>query len=61
MDIYPVYLMKSILADDIEEMEGLGILELSEEDVALLSYIDPSKNDFGSILRSGLDLIEKEG
>jgi Na+-transporting NADH:ubiquinone oxidoreductase subunit A len=61
MDIYPVYLMKSILADDIEEMEGLGIMELSEEDVALCSYIDPSKNDFGRILRSGLDLIEKEG
>ena len=61
MDIYPVYLMKSILANDIEEMEGLGILELSEEDVALCSYICPSKNDFGGILRSGLDLIEKEG
>jgi Na+-transporting NADH:ubiquinone oxidoreductase subunit A len=61
MDIYPVYLIKSILANDIEEMEGLGILELSEEDVALCSYICPSKNDFGGILRSGLDLIEKEG
>jgi len=61
MNIYPVYLIKSILANDIEEMEGLGILELSEEDVALCSYICPSKNDFGGILRSGLDLIEKEG
>ena len=61
MDIYPVYLMKSILVNDIEEMEGLGILELSEEDVALCSYICPSKNDFGGILRKGLDLIEKEG
>lgn len=61
MDIYPVYLMKSILADDIEEMEGLGILELDEEDVALCSYICPSKYNFGKILRKGLDLIEKEG
>ncbi len=61
MDIYPVYLMKSILAEDIEEMESLGILELDEEDVALCSYICPSKYDFGSIVRKGLDLIEKEG
>ena len=61
MDIYPVYLMKSILADDIEEMEGLGILELDEEDIALCTYICLSKTDFGGILRSGLNLIEKEG
>ncbi len=61
MDIMPVQLMKSILAEDFEEMENLGILELDEEDVALCSYIDLSKNDFGAILRSGLDLIEREG
>jgi len=60
MDIYPVYLIKSILADDIEEMEGLGILECDEEDLALCSYICPSKIDFGGILRQGLDLIERE-
>lgn len=61
MDIYPVYLIKSILAEDITEMEGLGILEVDEEDVALCSYICPSKYDFGGIVRQGLDLIEKEG
>ncbi len=61
MDIMPVQLMKSILAEDFEEMEALGILELDEEDVALCSYIDLSKNDFGAILRKGLDLIEREG
>ena len=61
MNIMPVQLMKSILAEDFEEMENLGILELDEEDVALCSYIDLSKNDFGAILRKGLDLIEREG
>ncbi|MEJ2055117.1 MAG: Na(+)-translocating NADH-quinone reductase subunit A [Calditrichaceae bacterium] len=61
MDIYPVYLAKSILADDIEEMEGLGILELDEEDVALCSYICLSKTNFGQLLRTGLNFIEKEG
>jgi len=61
MDIYPVYLAKSVMAEDIEEMEGLGILEVDEEDLALCSYICPSKHDFGGIIRKGLDLIEKEG
>ena len=61
MDILPVYMAKSILVEDIEEMEKLGILELDEEDLALCSYICLSKTDFGSILRQGLDLIEREG
>lgn len=61
MDILPSILAKSILAEDIEEMENLGILELAEEDVALCTYICPSKTDFGGILRHGLDLVEKEG
>lgn len=61
MDIYPVQLVKSILVEDIEEMEALGILEVDEDDVALCSYICPSKYDFGTIIRQGQDLIEKEG
>jgi Na+-transporting NADH:ubiquinone oxidoreductase subunit A len=61
MDIYPVFLIKSILAEDIEEMEGLGIYEVIEEDFALCEYIDPSKNDFQELLRRGLDLVEREG
>ncbi len=60
MDILPIPLAKSIIAGDIEEMEGLGILELAEEDVALCSYICLSKTDFGGLLREGLDLIERE-
>ncbi|MCK5520352.1 MAG: NADH:ubiquinone reductase (Na(+)-transporting) subunit A, partial [Candidatus Marinimicrobia bacterium] len=61
MDLYPDYLLRSILAEDIAEMEGLGIYEVSEEDFALCSYIDPSKNDVCGIIRHGLELIEKEG
>ena len=61
MDLYPDFLLKSILAEDIAEMEGLGIYEVSEEDFALCSYIDPSKNDVCGIIRQGLELIEKEG
>ncbi|MBN2039769.1 MAG: Na(+)-translocating NADH-quinone reductase subunit A [Spirochaetes bacterium] len=61
MDLYPVILMKNIITKDIEKMEGLGIYELAEEDVALCEYIDPSKNEFQKILREGMELIEKEG
>jgi Na+-transporting NADH:ubiquinone oxidoreductase subunit A len=61
MDVYPVYLAKSILTEDIEEMEKLGIYEVEEEDIALCSYICLSKTDFGGLVRKGLKLIEKEG
>lgn len=60
MDVHPEFLMKSILADDIPEMEGLGIYELAEEDVALCEYICPSKIRWQEILRRGLDLIRSE-
>ncbi len=53
MDIYPVHLMKAILAADIERMEGLGINEVAEEDLALCEFICPSKQEFQAILREG--------
>jgi len=61
MDIYPDYLIRSILAEDIPEMEALGLYEVDVEDLALCSYIDPSKNDINAIIRHGLDLLEREG
>ncbi|MEZ4908111.1 MAG: Na(+)-translocating NADH-quinone reductase subunit A [Saprospiraceae bacterium] len=61
MDIYPVHLMKSILANDIEKMEGLGINELAEEDVALCEFICPSKQEFQAILREGHQMMIEQG
>lgn len=61
MDLYPVYLIKSIMSEDFEEMEGLGIYEVVEEDLALCDYICPSKTEFQATLRDGLDLVYKEG
>ena len=55
MDIYPQHLMKAILANDIEKMEGLGILVLGEEDIALCEYVCTSKQPLQSILREGLE------
>jgi Na+-transporting NADH:ubiquinone oxidoreductase subunit A len=61
MDIYPNALFRAILANDIEEMEQLGIWECDDEDFALCSFACPSKIDVGSVIRNGLDLMEAEG
>jgi Na+-transporting NADH:ubiquinone oxidoreductase subunit A len=61
MDIYPAYLVKSIMAGEIEDMIGLGLLEVDDEDFALCTYICPSKIDFGDYIRRGLDMLEREG
>ncbi len=60
MDIYPVHLLKAILAGDVELMENLGIYEVAEEDFALCEYIDPSKTEIQEIIRSGINLMIKE-
>lgn len=57
MDIYPVYLLKAILAEDFEGMEALGIYEVAEEDFALCEFVDVSKNDVQKIVRQGIDLM----
>lgn len=60
MDIYPVQLIKAILAEDVELMENLGIYEVAEEDFALCEYIDPSKSEIQEIIRKGINLMIKE-
>jgi Na+-transporting NADH:ubiquinone oxidoreductase subunit A len=60
MDIYPMQLLKAILAEDIEMMENLGIYEIAEEDFALCEYICPSKVEIQSIVRRGIDLMIRE-
>ena len=61
MDIIPTYLLRSLLVGDIEKAVELGILELDEEDLALCTYVDPGKIEFGPYLRANLERIEKEG
>lgn len=60
MDILPVYLLKAILANDIDKMEELGIYEIVEEDLALCEYACTSKIKVQEIVRQGLDLMMKE-
>ena len=57
MDIYPVYLLKAIMAEDIDNMEALGIYEIAEEDFALCEFVDVSKQDIQKIVREGIDLM----
>jgi Na+-transporting NADH:ubiquinone oxidoreductase subunit A len=57
MDILPTYLLKSIIAEDYDEMEALGIYEVIEEDLALCEFVDVSKHNVQSILREGIDLM----
>ena len=60
MDIYAGYLVKAIIAGDIDRMEALGIYEVAPEDFALAEFIDSSKLELQRIVRQGLDMLRKE-
>jgi len=60
MDIYPQFLIKSIIKNDFEEIEGLGIYEVIEEDLALCEYVCTSKQPLQAMLREGLDYIRSQ-
>ena len=60
LDIFPVHLIKAILAEDVDAMEKLGIYEVVEEDFALCEFVDPSKIEIQAIIRKGLNLMIKE-
>jgi Na+-transporting NADH:ubiquinone oxidoreductase subunit A len=60
MDVFPMQLLKAILAEDIDSMEMLGIYDVAEEDMALCEFICPSKTVIQSIIRKGISLMIKE-
>ena len=60
MNIYPQHLMKAIMTNDYERMEGLGLIELSEEDVALCEFVCTSKMPLQKILREGLEMMQEQ-
>lgn len=57
MDIFPQHLMKAILAKDFELMEGLGIYEVEDEDIAICEFVCLSKQHLQQILREGQELL----
>ena len=60
MDIYAEFLLKAIIAFDIDKMEQLGIYEVAPEDFALAEYADTSKIELQRIVREGLDRMRAE-
>ena len=60
MDIYAEYLIKAIIAGDIDKQEQLGIYEVAPEDFALAEFVDSSKLPLQKIVREGLDILRKE-
>lgn len=61
LDIEATFLLKALVTKDLERAEQLGCLELDEEDVALCTFVCPSKNEYGPALRDVLAAMEKEG
>ena len=60
MDILVPQLLKALVVGDIEQAVELGMLELVPEDLALASYICPSKYDYCSILANNLNNLYLE-
>ncbi len=60
MDVYPQHLLKAIMARDFEKMEGLGIYEVGEEELAICEFVCTSKQPVQAILREGLDYMREQ-
>ena len=60
LDIYPMQILKACMYKDLDEMEALGMYEVSPEDFALTEFICVSKQPQQNIIREGLDLMKKE-
>lgn len=60
MDIYPEYLIKAMIAGNLDKMEQLGANEVAPEDFALCEYVCTSKMPLQAIVRQALDNMRKE-
>lgn len=61
LEILPTQLLRALVVGDTDEAQRLGALELDEEDLALCTFVCPGKYDYGPVLRTRLEQIEKEG
>ncbi|MCK5366536.1 MAG: NADH:ubiquinone reductase (Na(+)-transporting) subunit A, partial [Gammaproteobacteria bacterium] len=61
LDILPSSLFRAMMVRDTDHAQALGCLELVEEDLALCSFVCPSKLNYGPILKEALEHIEREG
>jgi Na+-transporting NADH:ubiquinone oxidoreductase subunit A len=61
LDVLPTQLLRALVVRDTDAAQALGCLELDEEDLALCTFVDPGKYDYGPILRENLEQIRREG
>lgn len=61
LNILPTQLLRALMVKDTDTAQALGCLELDEEDLALMSFVDPGKHNFGPVLRESLEQIERDG
>ncbi|MBX3440057.1 MAG: Na(+)-translocating NADH-quinone reductase subunit A, partial [Planctomycetaceae bacterium] len=61
LDILPTFLLRALLTGDTDQAQALGCLELDEDDIALCTFVDPGKAEYGPLLRQALSAIQKEG
>lgn len=61
LNVKATWLLRSLLTEDTDLAQGLGCLELDEEDLALCSFVCSGKMNYGEHLRKTLQKIEKEG
>ena len=61
LDLLPTQLLRALIVGDTEHASELGCLELDEEDLALCTFVCPSKYNYGPLLRENLTKIEREG
>lgn len=60
MDILPEFLIKAMIAGNIDKMEALGAYEIAPEDVALCEFVCTSKLPLQLIVRNALDTMKSE-
>lgn len=54
MQIPTMPLVKAVMAEDYEQAEHLGLLEVDSEDFALATFVCPSKMEMVGIIQRGL-------
>ena len=60
MDILPEFLIKAIIAGDIDRMEALGIYEVAPEDFCFVRICRLFETGIARIVRAGLDMLRAE-
>ncbi|MBN2798562.1 MAG: NADH:ubiquinone reductase (Na(+)-transporting) subunit A [Deltaproteobacteria bacterium] len=59
-EIQPEFLFRSIFAGDLEDAITLGMLDLSMEEAALMTFVCPTKNEYGVALTEAIAQYIKE-